>query len=155
MRCAFLFLLCWLAGRPAVAQPERPRGAPGPPTVGPSPAGDTLAALHRLFAHRRRQQAVGALGILTAAATAIAIVSSKARPPSQGSSGYGVTPPRAGDDLAALGIGLLALPVLVGEMVYFDRYNRAHEQRASDELAAHKLSPALKRRLKPKFFRPA
>ncbi len=159
MQRYFLLLVLLLAGSPTFAQTELPIAQPNSPTsvLPPQPASDTLAAIHKLFAKRRRQQTFGALGIVVATAVSIATLNSSTQPSSgQGGGAYGITAPSPTNDglgIDGLGIGIISIPVLAGELFYFDGYNRKHEQQAKNDFKAHRLSKALKRKLKPKFFR--
>ncbi len=104
------------------------------------PAADTVAAIHKLFAKRRRQQTLGALGIVVGTAVAVTAVGSTR---SASNTAY----------LSAVGIGFLAIPVLVVELLHFDRYNRKRERQAVSAFGTHHLPKWLRRELKPKFFR--
>jgi len=158
MRC-FLLLLLLFAGNAAFAQARSPVSRPDSAVAGAlGPAApDTLAAIHELFATRRRQQTFGALGIVVATGAAIAFISASAHSSGSGGGGaYGINFPGPGNDdsnITSLGVGILAIPTLAGELLFFDRYNRKHERQAVKDCRAHKLPKPLIKKLKPKYFR--
>ncbi|AMJ65247.1 hypothetical protein [Hymenobacter sp. PAMC 26628] len=139
MRCYLLLLVLLLAGSTAFAQARPPVSRPDSAVAGAlAPAApDTLAAIHKLFATRRRQQTFGALGIVAAAVAGIAI--------EQLSSD-------TDKNLNALGTGVLAVPVLAVELFAFDAFNRKHERQAANDFKAHKPDKWLRRKLKSRFF---
>lgn len=159
MRFYSLLAFVLLSGFGGFAQVLAPVSRPDSlATAAPAhPAPDTLAAIHKLFATRRRQQVFGALSIVAATAVGIAIISATAQSSSgAGGGAYGLTVPNAtndGPNTNALGVGILAIPVLAGELFYFDRYNREHERQAAAAFNAHRLPGSLRRKLKPRFFR--
>lgn len=159
MRCYLLLLVLLLAGQAAFAQDRPPVSQPDSAVAGaPAPAApDTMAALHRLFAKRRRQQTFGALGIVAGTGAAIGLISAFAHSSGGGGGGaYGITFSGSGNDdsnITSLGVGILAIPVLAGELLYFDRYNRKREREAGSAFEAHQLPKWLRHSLKSKFFR--
>ena len=51
-----------------------------------------------------------------------------------------------------MGIGILSIPVLAGELLYFDKHNRKHEQQAAAAFRARELPKGIQRKLKSRFF---
>ncbi len=158
MRFWLFIALLALAGRAAVAQVSLvPRADLLATATLAQPATDTVAAIHKLFAKRRRQQTFGAVGIVVGTGAAIGLISAFAHSSGGGGGGaYGITSSGSGNDdsnITSLGVGILAIPVLAGELLYFDRYNRKREREAVSAFEAHQLPKWLRRKLKSKFFR--
>ncbi|MGI4883805.1 MAG: hypothetical protein ACRYFR_02470 [Janthinobacterium lividum] len=135
-------MLTLLAGR-AAAQVAPPPLRPEAATASATPAApaDTVAALHQLFAERRRRRTiiVGVTGGLTVAAV-VGVASDN-----RGS----------GDLSAAVAVifGILGGSAVTSELLFFRKYSPAKEQRAVERFQAHRLDPDLRRKLKPRFFR--
>ncbi|MFD1466958.1 hypothetical protein ACFQ48_01880 [Hymenobacter caeli] len=139
MRFHPFFALFALAAHAASAQVPLPVPRPDSlATVIPAqPAADTLAAIHKLFAKRRRQQTAGGLGIVAAAAVGIALAQA--------------TSPASEKNSNSLGLGLLAIPVLAIELFAFDSFNLKNERLETKDFKAHKSSKWLKGKLKHVF----
>jgi len=60
-----------------------------------------------------------------------------------------------GNSIRVFNLSLVALPVLLGELLYYGRYSRRHERLASRDFQAHKLSASIRAELKPKYFQVA
>jgi len=106
---------------------------------------DSAAALHHMFMVKRNARAVLVVGTVLAGGISLFVDnlfgSDKISPLSQLSS-QGRT----------VGFTLIAG---TAELLYYRQYNRDKEQLALQALAQHKLSPELKRRLKPRYFKPS
>ncbi len=144
MRCYLLLLVLLLAGQAVFAQDRPPVSQPDSAVAGvPAPAApDTVAALHRLFADRRRRRnfIVGYTGVVTLGA----IVASGAE-----TSNSSIVPPAA----VATIFGILGGVAVAGELAFFSKYSRQKEQRTVDDFQAHRLDWGLRRKLKPRHFR--
>jgi len=106
-------------------------------------ASDTVAALHRLFAAKRKNNKRSLAG--TAGVAAIGGVVLGTAPP-----GFIIS------EQAGLGIAIIAFvsfPAFVVEAVMAMEYNKKNEQRAIDSYQAHQLSRHLTRQLKARYFR--
>jgi hypothetical protein len=145
MKYLFLVIAMLLATQSAVAQPlsqpSRPASlAASLPT--PLAAPDTVAALHRLFAAKRKRNSHFFIGTLGVAALGGVVV--------------GTAPSTwAGLDQAVLGIAIIALvglPAMVAEVVIALDYNKKSEQQAIESFQARKLPRYLKRKMKAKYF---
>jgi membrane protease YdiL (CAAX protease family) len=155
MRYFFLLLALLLAAGPAVAQ--HPVAAAWPDSlVAAQAAPDTAAAIHRLFAAKRHRQVV--IGVATAGAAigALAAVSlSNQQPSRSGGSGYGslVSGPIFDEQaIAMVAVGVITVPVALGELLLFGGWSKKKEQRVVADWERHKLARFFKRRLKPKYF---
>lgn len=142
-RLHYLLPLCLLlASGPALAQQlPAPAEAAGP-ALAPAPAAppDTLAALHRLFAHKR--QARTRTLLLTALGGGISTAAGL---------NSGPLPPETN---AALGASETLLALLI-EVLCYQRYNQRHEQRAAQEFSTrHRLPPTIQKKLHPRYFAP-
>ncbi|TFZ67685.1 hypothetical protein E4631_06825 [Hymenobacter sp. UV11] len=108
----------------------------------PLAAPDTVAALHRLFAAKRKRNSHFFIGTLGVAALGGVVV--------------GTAPSTwAGLDQAVLGIAIIAfvsLPAIVAETVIALDYNKKSEQQAIESFQARKLPRYLKRKMKAKYF---
>ena len=141
MHRLLLLAALWLIGYAAVAQATPPLPRPEAPALaGPGAPTDTVAALHRLFAERRRRRnvIVGVTGGLTLAAV-VSIASDN-----HGSGDF------AG--VIAVFYGILGGVVATSELFFFKKYSTKNEQRAVDSFQAHRLPDELRRKLKPQYF---
>lgn len=141
MHRLLLLAALWLVGYPAAAQATPPLPRPGAPALAaPGAPADTVAALHQLFAERRRRRnvIVGVTGGLTLAAV-VSIASDD-----QGSNGF--------SGVIAGFFGILGGSVVASELFFFRKYRPAKEQRAVESFQAHRLPGELRRKLKPRFF---
>jgi hypothetical protein len=118
---------------PAVAM----AGSLATPPVAAAAAPDTVDALHRLFAARRRQR-----NMLVAGTVVGAMVGTAATPPDRLLST---------NDYAKL-YGLAAAAVIIIYFVCGDTYSYKEEQRAVASFGSHQLPKYLKRRLKSCYF---
>ncbi len=140
MKYLILLAALLLACGPATAQ--TPRGATPPNSLtsplAAAPAGpDTVAAIHRLFAAKRTRGRI-ITGVLAAGALSAAF--------SIADDGWF----SRGDYIILY--SLLASPFVVGNLLYHASYSKKREARAQADFEAHRLSPGLKRRLKPRYF---
>ena len=155
MRYFLLLLALLLAAGPAVAQTSPTAVRSDSLSVAQS-APDTAAAIHRLFVAKRHVFRYVALGTLTAATTAIVVVTTAPATESRsGGGGYGFGLGNSGDNRGsvALGIGLTSVPVLLVETLFCAGWSRKKERRALEAWQRHQLSAFYHRKLKPKYFK--
>jgi hypothetical protein len=155
MKCLLLLLVLLLAVKSAVAQ--NALAVPHPdslPTAQAAP--DTAAAIHWLFAAKRRRQVTVGVATMGAAVGVLAIVSlSTQQSGRSGGSGYGslLSGPIIDEQaLAALAVGVITVPVMLGELVLFGGWSKKKEKRVIEDWEQHRLARFFKRRLKPKYF---
>jgi hypothetical protein len=108
---------------PVVAQPDSAVAAQAPP--------DTAAAIHRLFAARRARSYI---------ITGLLVV--------PGALGFLVD----GNSIGAAVYPIAAAPYEVANLICYRRYRRKAEERALVAFQAQRLSPKIRRKLKPKYF---
>ena len=142
MRTTLLLLVLLLSGRAVFAQ-AAPRPTPLTDSVAlAAPAPDTLAAIHRLFAAKRKKNkpfVAGAVGVAAVGGVLLGTAPSNLD----------------GIGQAVLGAGLIALvslPVLTLEALTALDYNKKSEREAVEAFQAHKVPRYLKRKLKPQYF---
>ena len=132
MKSRLLLIALLLAAAPAIAQNSPIVARPDLlPAAQATP--DTVAALHRLFAARR-----GKSYILTAVIV-----------------GPGVLVLLAGGSNSSAGslvYAIAASPYELANLICHRRYRKKAEERALMNFRAHRLSPKIRRRLKPKYF---
>lgn len=150
MKLLLLFALL-LGCRPARAQ-SADTLAPRLPAVAQAAPPDTAAALHRLFAHKRRIRSYVVAGTALAVAATAAVVASQ--PEHHGSPGFGVIEPISPGEIAGVLVGGIGVPIIIGELLYYGQYSRRNEARALELLRVHQLPHYLRRKLKPKYFAP-
>jgi len=144
MKALLLFAGLLLAAGPAAAQPAATVSGTG--TAAPTPAApvpDTVAALHRLFAAKRRKLLPIVGGTAAAGVAGIALI--------------GATVEGGGQhDGRVVGQGLVGIlgVLIVGTEVLFysTSYSKDKEQRAVAAFAVHQLPHHLRRQLKRKYF---
>jgi hypothetical protein len=143
MRLLLLLLLLIISGQ-VLGQKMRPVTQPDSAVAAQAmaPNADTVAAIHRLFAAKRKRTLHFAIGTVGIAAIGGILIG---------------TAPSGWDGLgqAVLGatlVALVALPAVVAEAVTAASYNKKSERRTVEEFHAHKLPRYLKRKLKPKYF---
>jgi hypothetical protein len=140
------FLLATLLGQAQSPTPAAPLPlASSEATVAP----DTVAALHNFYKHKRR--ALPRVLLITSGIFAFSLFAHEVF---TSTPDYG-QPQKLGDVLAPLYTGLLSVPVLGGEALYYSQYNKRHERRAIKEFRAHQLRPYIQEQLEPKYFQPA
>jgi len=140
-----LLLAFLLAAGPLLAQ-NTPAIALPALLAAASPAGvpDTAAAIHRLFAAKRKKLLFILLGTVTAEVAGQAVIGATVH------GGTGVINERDADHFLA---ALVAVPVVIAEGLFYAQYNRKHEQQALAEQQAHQLPKHLRRQLKARYFR--
>ena len=147
MKPLLLFVGLLLVGSPGAAQIS-PVAAPAAlPTSAPSmlrPAAlDTVAALHRLFAAKRKKLVPIVAGTLAADVAGIAIIGSTVE-----SGGY-----IDGRVIGQALTGILGVATVSAEVLFYTTvYGKKKEARAVAALEAHQLPRHLKRQLKAKYF---
>jgi hypothetical protein len=154
MRYFLLFLALLLAAGPAGAQTSLMMTRPDSLPVAQA-APDTAAAIHRLFAAKRRRQVVVGVATMGAAIGTLAIVSLSNQQPSRSSgSGSSLLSGPLFDDqtVAALAVGVITVPVTLGELLLFGGWGKKKEQRVITDWEQRRLTRFFKRRLKPKYF---
>jgi peptidoglycan/LPS O-acetylase OafA/YrhL len=144
MKHRFLLVALLLASRPGFAQPRRPAARPDTLAMEPAtPAPDTVAALHRLFAAKRKKLLPIVAGTVAADALGIAVVGA-------------TVDSRGWVDSRALGqalVGVLGVVAVGTEVLFYTAtYSRKKEQRAVAAYEAHQLPRHLKRQLKARYF---
>lgn len=107
-----------------------------------SAAPDTVAALHRLFAAKRKRQ-----GYATGATTLVAVGTLIAINGNQPVRGPGSS------DLAAAFGALVTLPLIPAVAIGFGGWGARYERQVVEEWRQHRLPRHVKRALKAKYFR--
>jgi hypothetical protein len=136
----YVVLLAGLfAASPLLAQAQQL-----PPAAQPSVAApDTVAALHRLFAAKRKKLVPIVAGTLVADATGIIIIGATV-------DGGGLIDGRV---LGQAMTGILGVIAVGTEVLFYTSiYSKKKEQRAIDAFKTHQLPRHLKRQLKAKYF---
>lgn len=141
MKYLILLAALLLACGPATAQ--TPRGATPPDSLtsplAAAPAGpDTVAAIHRLFAARRKRSEpfiLGAAGVVLTGGVMMGTARSDLR-----------------QSVGGFSTGLIGLIIMTHGLATALDYNKKSEQQAVEDFQAHKVPRYLKRRLKPKYF---
>jgi hypothetical protein len=140
MKTLLLLAALGLARPPAPAQAQvlTPASENIRPPLGPA-APDTLAAIHRLFVHKRRLR-LAVLGATIGYGTAASLDGIHSSDP--------------------VGVGLtyiFIVPVFAGTtlgiLLGTTQYSHRKEARAVQAFEAHQLSRRIRERLKPKYFR--
>jgi len=119
-------------------------------------APDTVAALHRLFAAKRRTRDLLIAGLGLGLVTGVAISSSTPDTGHHGSTGYGslsTGPMFSNTDVFLLLYAIPTVPLVVSDLFFFAPYRRKREQQAITDFQAHQLSRHLTRQLKARYFR--
>ena len=158
MRFLLVFIVLWLGSRPVFAQTQAPRPPDSLATAGvAAPAPDTLAAIHRLFAAKRKalRYVIGGTA-LAAGVGALIALAAPTDPPVHSGGGFGIlTGGYSADDnaLAAIVICVVSVPVMLTEVLFCGGWGRRSERRTVVYFYAHQLPPYMKRKLKLKYFR--
>ncbi|MGI4736445.1 MAG: hypothetical protein ACRYG7_14820 [Janthinobacterium lividum] len=137
MKYVLLLLSLLLASSPAGAQ-----AIPSKTSVAAPVAPDTVAALHRLFAYKRKKLLPIVAGTVAADAVVLGVVS--ATVPSEG-----------WIDSRAIGQALTVMlggVVVVAEVLFYRAYSPKKEQRAIADFEAHRLPRSIRRQLKGRYF---
>jgi hypothetical protein len=139
MRSIGLLLLIWLlAGTSLVAQAQQVA-----PVQAAVAAPDTVAALHRLFAAKRKKLVPIVGGTIVADVAGIAIIGATVE------SGGLIDGRVVGQALT----GILGVVMVGTEVLFYTAiYGKRKEQRAVAAFEAHQLPRHLKRQLKAKYF---
>lgn len=144
MKHLFLLVALLLASRPGSAQTLPP--APRPDTLArvvATPAPDTVAALHRLFAAKRKKLLPIVAGTIAADVIGIGLIGATEQ-------GGGFLDPRALDQAV---VGFLGVLVVGTEVLFYTTsYNHKKERRAIAAFEAHQLPRHLKRQLEARYF---
>ena len=155
MKPLLLFAGLLLVGGPGAAQ-SSPGAAPAVlPTIAPSlrpAAPDTVTALHRLFAAKRRRQGyiVGGTAGAAVGAAGLVVAGRPTEPSSSNGGGLGVIAP---NNLDLAMVGIVAVPVVLAEALLLGGWGHKYEQRViATWQQQHQLPRAVKRRLKPRYF---
>lgn len=149
---SFLWLLALLAAAPALAQTTPPPTDAARVTTPTTGAADTIAALHRLFAARRKLRTVITSGLAVSTALGFALAATPA--PIPHSPGFGGGLNISTGNIIGVGTIVASVPALGVELLYLHRYSRRREAEAVAAFQTHQLTQRLRRRLKPKYFRP-
>lgn len=136
---AGLLLAGLLAARPIVTQAQQATPAAAPTLAAP----DTLAAIHRLYAAKRKKLLPIVTGTVAADVVGIALIGATV-------DGGGYVDGRViGQGLT----GLLGLVVVGTEVLFYTSvYGKQREARAVAAFEAHQLPRHLRRQLKPRYF---
>jgi hypothetical protein len=138
-RLTFLLLALLLLGSSLVAQAQQVPVAPYAAAEAP----DTVAALHRLFAAKRKKLLPIVAGTVAADVAGVIIIGSTV------DSGGFIDGRVVGQALT----GILGVIVVGAEVLFYTSiYSRKKEQRAVTAFEAHQLPRDLKRQLKAKYF---
>jgi peptidoglycan/LPS O-acetylase OafA/YrhL len=138
-RLTFLLLALLLLGSARIAQAQQV--PPTPYTAAQAP--DTVAALHRLFAAKRKKLLPIVAGTVAASTAGVVIVGSTV------DSGGFIDDRAVGQALSVI-VGVAAVSAEV--LFYSIAYGKTKEQRAVAAFEAHQLPRHLKRQLKAKYF---
>lgn len=145
MKLLLLFAGLLLAAGPAAAQAPRVLASPntaGAPAIATA-APDTVAALHRLFATKRKKLLPIVVGTLAADAAGIAVIGATVEP-------GGLIDGRVVGQVLT---GMLGVVVIGTEVLFYGaNYSKSKEQRAVAAFEAHQLPRHLKRQLKARYF---
>ena len=139
----FLFILLLCALLLGSRTPARAQAAALPATYRAdslAAATDTAAALHRLFAAKRRLRTVLVGGTVVAYLVAV-----------NTGGNYGTY---NGEFVRTILYTPPALAVVLGEVLFYGRYSRYRETRALSEWEQHRLAPETRRHLRPRYFHP-
>ena len=163
MKTLLLLGALLLASRPGAAQPARP-AAPDTVAIAPPAAPDTVAALHRLFAGRRHRRNIIAAslgaGLVLNSIDASLTAGDKAagrRPILNLGGAPGSPAPASGGTPVATTWLLALLPTssLIGlDYLAYAGFTRRREAQAIESYQAGRLAPRLRKKLRPKHFRP-
>ncbi|RZL00069.1 MAG: hypothetical protein EOO62_24245 [Hymenobacter sp.] len=139
MKTLLLLAGLGLAGFPAATQAQALSPVPVAVLAPPAPAApDTVAAIHRLFGHKRRLR-LAVLGANLALGTASYLDGIHTNDPV----GVGLT-------------YLVIVPIYVGTtlgiLLGATHYSHRQETRALQAFELHQLPPRIRKRLKPKYF---
>ena len=146
MRLLCLFLALVLLGSRAVSAQGTLVASPA--TAAPATsAPDTVAAIHRLFAAKRKLCTYVVVG--TALTTSIGALTALSGPPP----GPGFVSVDGGA-IMAQAIMVVSLPVVALELLAFGGWGRKKEQLEVAAFNQHCPPQYLKRKLKPKYFQP-
>ena len=155
----YLFLLLTLLVAASCVEAQRiPTAVLRDSLPATQPVPDTAAAIHRLFAAKRKRQVIVSGATFGAAVGAAAVVATRATSKQQpsGGGGFGILtntgPILDGPGVAVLAVGVITLPVVLLEAVLFGGWSKKQEQLTIDGWRQHKESRFLRHRLKPKYF---
>ncbi|WP_035566906.1 hypothetical protein [Hymenobacter sp. IS2118] len=152
MRLPFVFALL-LATRLPVAAQAAP--AVSLPVVAPALAADTIAAIHRLFAAKRKMCAYVAGGTAMVAGVGAVTALSQPAPDTGGGNGFGFGAPGFDErPINALGFVVVGAAVVGLELLTLGGWGQREEARVIMAYQQHQLSRRISRRLKPVCFRP-
>ena len=142
-----------LAASPAPAQTASGPGPAPVPVAAPAPvAPDTLAAIHRLFAAKRRRSNLIVGGTLAAALgfAGVVVANRPAESSSSNGSGFGVVAP---NNLDLAMVGIVTALVVPTEALLLGGWGPKYEQQVAAAWQQHQLPRAVERRLKARYFR--
>jgi hypothetical protein len=139
---SFLLLVA-LLGASGQTRAQISRSAARPDSLTASAAPDTLTAIHRLFAAKRKRQgyATGATAVV-AIATLITLTNNQ--------------PARASgsNDLDALVGAFVTLPLIPAVAIGFGGWGAKYERQVVEQWQQHRLPRQVKRALKANYFQP-
>lgn len=150
MRLLLLLAFLFASGLPVAAQ--------APPllaqhALAPAPAADTVAAIHRLFAARRKT-CTYVVGGTFALMVGTGVVTGLDQPAPQTSGGFSFGGPVWDDQsIMLLGIGVVGAAVVGLELLTIGGWGQREEARMVAAFDEHRLPRHIKRRLKPSYFR--
>lgn len=141
MRNVYALLMAGLlAFTPGWLYAQQPQPAP---LASPPAAPDTVAALHRLFAAKRKKLLPIVAGTVAADAAGVAIIGATVE-------GGGFIDGRIVGQVLTVGAGVA---VVAAEVLFYTTvYSKRKEQRAIAAFEAHQLPRHLRRQLKAKYF---
>jgi hypothetical protein len=152
MKTLLLLAALGLASLPATTRAQALGTTPAPALapLAAAPAGpDTAAAIHRLFAAKRRRQGyvVGGTALVAVGATGVVAAN---RPADTGSgNGFGVIAP---NNLDLAMVGVVAMPVVLVEALLLGGWGHKYERQVLATWQQHQLPRSVKRRLEPRYF---
>lgn len=146
MRIVLLLLFCLSLSRGAAVAQVLPASPPMAAVAAPIFHTDTATAIHNFYRDRRRFRSRVLLATL-GGGVLITLVGNAVGPERYGS--------YDGATIRFINLLFVGIPVVGGELLYFGRYSRRNERLDSEDFQAHKLRPATRDRLKPKYFQVA
>ncbi|WP_223650387.1 hypothetical protein [Hymenobacter psoromatis] len=142
MKYFFLSIGWLLVFGPAAAQQARPASAPdllGAALPTPPAAPDTAAALHRLFAARRRNISV-ALPLTVGAGAGLFLAVAHTSDAKEG--------------LNWTLLGVITVGFTIGELASIPRYSKRREEMMAEDFKRHRLPASWRRELRQWYFKP-
>lgn len=154
MKTLVLLVALLLAYRPGAAQLARPAAPPDSVAAAQLAAPDTVAAIHHLFAAKRRARSFVLAGTAMAVLGVAFVVASRPQEHSGGGGSFALfnSPIVSSAEQAGLAAGILGVPAVTAELVFYSNFSRRSEKQALEEFHTHQLPKFIKRKFKSKYF---